>query len=385
MKRIAIVAYHHSESTLPLVKHLARQGCAVDYYFVTASGHSSAPALEFGRTVYVPGFRWRNARLMGGTFRYLDSEQVNVILAVLPPYARRLFGPYSRVLFFRLGRIVKRKRYDLVLIVGQDPFLLNLHEGLGRSGNVYHAVHEVAPHYTAQRIGHAVVDRLMESGTNLIVHSRAAERMLTERYGPALRNVTTIPFGVFESYLTYPPRDRELVGGRYFLFLGTLLPYKGLHVLQDAVGALGGALQDFRVVVAGAGSDPAIPKMEADHRFVVLRRYLRNDEVADLTKNAVCVVCPYTSASQSGIISTAFLFGKPIIASDVGGFGEFIESGRNGILTAPGDATSLAAAMRKIVDDPSLRERLARGAAGFALDARYAWDALARRYLELIV
>lgn len=386
VKRIAIVAYHHPESTLPLAKHLARHGCAVDYYYVTASGHSGAPAFDFGRTVYFPGIRRRNAPFMKEIYRYFDGDQVDVLLAVLPPYARRLFGRYSRAFFFRLGRTLRCKKYDHVVVVGQDPFLLDVHRGLGAADNVWHALHEVAPHYDGQRVSYGLVDRLVESGTQVVVHSEAAQQMLVSRYGAqAGRNVRMIPFGVFETYRACDGVSEEaIVEGRYFLFLGTLLPYKGLDVLLDAVEVLGDGLRDFKVVVAGAGSDPAVRRMAANPRFVIIQRYVANREVVNLTRNAVAVVCPYKSASQSGIVSTAFLFGRPIIASDVGGFGEFIETGANGVLTSPGDAEGFAAAMRRLVDDEAFRKRLERGAAAFEGDPRYSWDALAQRYLDLM-
>jgi glycosyltransferase involved in cell wall biosynthesis len=384
VKRIAIVAYHHSESTLPLARYLAKVQCAVDFYFVTASGQSSAPALEFGRTVYWPGMRRANDAPMKVMYEYL-GEGVSVILAVLPPYARRVFAAYSRGFFRRLGRMIGRKNYDLVLVEGQDPFLLELHRGLGRAPNVYHALHEIAAHYATQRVSYGLLDHLIREGTNIIVHSHAAKRMLEARYGVTSPEVRVIPFGVFETYVAYGKADeRRIVGERYVLFFGTLLPYKGLDVLLAAIEALGDGLRGVKVVVAGAGADPAISSMANDRRFIVMRRYLSNAEVANLVSHAICVVCPYRSASQSGVVSTAFQFGKPIVASDVGAFAEFVEPGRNGVLTAPGDAPAVAAAITRVINDEPFRMRLEEGAGAFASDPRYSWESLAQRYLSLI-
>jgi glycosyltransferase involved in cell wall biosynthesis len=51
--------------------------------------------------------------------------------------------------------------------------------------------------------------------------------------------------------------------------------------------------------------------------------------------------------------------GVPVIAAAAGGPTELITDGVDGLLTRPGDPTELAGAMRRLVDDPELRARLA--------------------------
>jgi glycosyltransferase involved in cell wall biosynthesis len=54
-------------------------------------------------------------------------------------------------------------------------------------------------------------------------------------------------------------------------------------------------------------------------------------------------------------------FGRPPVAFDVGGAAEVIADGETGLLTPPGDARALAAALRRLDADPELRDRLGRG------------------------
>jgi len=69
----------------------------------------------------------------------------------------------------------------------------------------------------------------------------------------------------------------------------------------------------------------------------------------------------------------------PVITSNIGGMAEMIEDGVNGLTVPPNDPTALAAAMRRIVEDPDLREILSHG-------ARHpeTIDTTALRYLALI-
>jgi glycosyltransferase involved in cell wall biosynthesis len=90
------------------------------------------------------------------------------------------------------------------------------------------------------------------------------------------------------------------------------------------------------------------------------------------------VALPYRAADQSGVLATGLAFGKPMVISDVGGFGE-LEAART---VPPEDAEALAAALNELLGDPSAREELA-AAAARAAAGPYSWDAVAKRTLGL--
>jgi glycogen synthase len=53
-----------------------------------------------------------------------------------------------------------------------------------------------------------------------------------------------------------------------------------------------------------------------------------------------------------------------VVATAVGGVPELVRNGENGLLVPAGDADALADAIRRLVSEPGLRERLAEGAPG---------------------
>ena len=59
------------------------------------------------------------------------------------------------------------------------------------------------------------------------------------------------------------------------------------------------------------------------------------------------------------MIREGFLAGVPVVASGHGAMAEAIEHGVNGLLFAPGDAADLATQLRRLLEEPGLRERLA--------------------------
>jgi glycosyltransferase involved in cell wall biosynthesis len=82
------------------------------------------------------------------------------------------------------------------------------------------------------------------------------------------------------------------------------------------------------------------------------------------------------------VLYTALAFGKPIVASAVGGFPETLQAHGAGRLVAPGDPDALAATLRELLRQPEQRERLA-AAALAAAKGPYSWDTVARRTLAL--
>jgi glycosyltransferase involved in cell wall biosynthesis len=81
------------------------------------------------------------------------------------------------------------------------------------------------------------------------------------------------------------------------------------------------------------------------------------------------------------VLATALAFAKPVVLSDVGGFGEVAATGA-GVLVKAGDVASLSAALARLLGDEAERSRLAR-AAREAAAGPYSWDEAARRTLDV--
>jgi glycosyltransferase involved in cell wall biosynthesis len=136
------------------------------------------------------------------------------------------------------------------------------------------------------------------------------------------------------------------------LFLGRLLQYKGLDILAAAVGLIADR-DDWRLTIAGNG-----PKrdfvIEAFGRYkqVDLSRltWLLEEEIDDLIDTHDIVVCPYSEASQSGVIAEAAGRGVPAIATPVGGLAEQTAYGRAGWVTPAATPQALAATITSILD-----------------------------------
>jgi glycosyltransferase involved in cell wall biosynthesis len=113
-------------------------------------------------------------------------------------------------------------------------------------------------------------------------------------------------------------------------------------------------------------------------RFVVLNERIPDEQVAQLFQEASVVVCPYIEASQSGVLALANAFGKPVVATTVGGIPEMIQHGKTGLLVPPRDARSLAEAVVTLLQNHNLRQEMRRHALQQS-QTELSWASIAKR------
>jgi glycosyltransferase involved in cell wall biosynthesis len=95
-------------------------------------------------------------------------------------------------------------------------------------------------------------------------------------------------------------------------------------------------------------------------------------------------VCPYTDATQSGVAMTAFALGKPVIASNVGGFMDVINTGHNGILIPPKDSIALANAIELLITDENKLTNMSNNVAYFEkTNKNFSWQAIVKKLVSL--
>ena len=228
--------------------------------------------------------------------------------------------------------------------------------------------------------------RLFDAVDALITHSQYGRAQLVDRLGVRAEKVHVIHHGAFAHLTSLPhedplPEELRAVRAPVVLFFGLLRPYKGIEVLLEAWRGIVGA-ELWIVGRPRMALGPLRAGAPASVRFVP--RYVSDTEVPAFFRRADIVVLPYSRTErfdQSGVLATALAFAKPVVMSDVGGFGEVARTGA-GLLVPPGDAEALRGALTALIADPAARERLAAAAASAA--ARdYSWAEAARRTLAL--
>jgi phosphatidyl-myo-inositol alpha-mannosyltransferase len=168
--------------------------------------------------------------------------------------------------------------------------------------------------------------------------------------------------------------------GPTVLFVGRHEPRKGLAVLLQAMALVG---PDVRLWVAGDG--PQTAKLRAgaapDPRIEWLGR-IKEDEKASRMRAADVFCAPSLEGESFGVVLLEAMAGSAaIVASDLPGYRNVARPGVDAILIPPGDAAAMAAALTRLLDDASLRDRLVASGEGRA--ASFSMDRLAEHYVEM--
>lgn len=169
----------------------------------------------------------------------------------------------------------------------------------------------------------------------------------------------------------------------YLLGMGSLVPHKGFDLLLRGHALLPADRPDL--LIAGEGPERegllALARDLGIERQVHLVGPVTGDRKVSLFRSAVCFVCPSRREPFANVLLEALASGLPAVATDVGGNREIVRAGENGLLCDPDSPPALAAAVGRLLADAALATTFRAGAA--RLIARFDWDAVADRYIDL--
>ena len=167
------------------------------------------------------------------------------------------------------------------------------------------------------------------------------------------------------------------------MFFGRISPYKGIEYLCEAMRIVRQAVPDAILTIAGGG------KMYFDIEpykqlgyIEVINHYVGMEELAELLSRCTLSVCPYTDATQSGVIMTSFSLCKPIVATNVGGLGEMIDEGKSGLLVPPKDSKALADAIIELLIDKKKLTNMSEYIRQEYEQGDRSWNAIADKYID---
>ena len=101
-------------------------------------------------------------------------------------------------------------------------------------------------------------------------------------------------------------------------------------------------------MIAGGGQI-GFERQANDNQVIFLNRYIKDSEIAYLYQHAACVVYPYISATQSGVLSLAFYYQVSVLASDVPFFKGIIGKSETGLLFENGNVEDLQQQLLKLL------------------------------------
>ena len=212
--------------------------------------------------------------------------------------------------------------------------------------------------------------RLYDAVDAVVVHSGYGRDLLVQRLGVDPAKVRVIHHGAFKHLTAQPhearcPTSWEPSRRRSCCSSACCGPTRALDTLLERLAgrrrrrAVGGGPPAHAARAAAGGGRRARASGS-------IPRFVSDDELPAFFRRADIVVLPYSRTERldwSGVLATALAFGKPIVVSDVGGFGEVAAAGA-ARLVAPDDPGCLRAAILRAPDRSSRRVRASPGARG---------------------
>ena len=230
------------------------------------------------------------------------------------------------------------------------------------------------------------------NATSIVTISKYSVEKIQQYYNVDSEKVQIVPNGV-DVEIFKPYGDQETLKHRfnfgkenYVLFVGNLIPRKGLPYLIEAAKKIVKKQKNVKFLIAGEGPLKNqlirnIQKANISNNFKFLGRV--EEKLLPLLYNCVDVfVLPSIQEGQGIVLLEAQASGKPIVAFDVGGVKEAVQNNVTGFLVQLGDSDALSDAMIKLLEDKALRERMGVSGRKFIVD-NFTWDICSQKMLQV--
>jgi glycosyltransferase involved in cell wall biosynthesis len=226
---------------------------------------------------------------------------------------------------------------------------------------------------------YAQVPRSVRRARAVIAVSSATARDVVTMLGVPQDRVHVVPLAADATFrplddegLLRTARDRYRLPGRFVLFVGTREPRKNLGALIDACAGIREGDGSLPLVLVGEegwlASDLERRVREEEHVRVL--GPVAADELVAIYNLATVVALPSLDEGFGLPVVEAMACGTPVVCSDRGALPEV--AGDAAILVDPHDVGGIAAALRSVMEDESLRERMRQR--GLARSATFGWD-----------
>lgn len=233
--------------------------------------------------------------------------------------------------------------------------------------------------------------KLYRLADSIILQAPGNMKRFTDLFPESKDKIHMIPLGHILDYVEICSKklSREYLGlpmdKDIILFFGQIKKVKGVDVLLRALNKLKDKFPNIYIVIAGS-----VWKMDFDECQEIIdngkldtvvrtdMKYVPDEEVKYYYSACDACVLPYTDVYQSGVIQLAYGYKKPVVATSLPAFTQFVKEGKTGFVAEPGDIMSLANAISRALSNKQQFESI--GENGYELVRKNLdWNVLADR------
>lgn len=294
--------------------------------------------------------------------------------------------PYSPTVYWRVKRALREEHFDIVH--AHEPLtlpvpIIALQHSQALNVGTFHAYRDT---HLIYQYGRRLFQPFFDKLDGRIAVSKAAKDTVAPYFGGKF---VIIPNGIDVNRFGAShirPLEEYTDGKLNVLFVGRLDPRKGFRYLIRAFPYVKQEFPQARLIVVGA----YLQKDQASHlRYarqhnltdVQFVGHVSDEELPRYYRSCHVFCAPSTGFESFGIVLLeAMAAGKPVVASDIPGYRDLLDNGKQGLLSEPRNEKSLAQAIIRILTNPHLQREM--GKQGQVKARRYSWREVAVRVLD---
>ena len=276
------------------------------------------------------------------------------------------------------------------------PFVHTIH---GVLADEYEQARENGYQSFRSRIANYFMHRLAKleaetakNATLIVTISKYSLEKIENHYGVDAAKVRIVPNGVDPEKFK-PLEDQEAIKRQFglgnepcVLFVGSLIPRKGLPFLVEAAEKIVKKYSGTKFVIVGEGplknqllSNLETANLSGNFKFL---GNVKEDMLTALYNCADVFALPSIQEGQGIVLLEAQASARPVVAFDVGGVNEAVRNGETGLLVKRGSSEELADALLKLLSDKALREKMGANGRRFVTE-NFTWDICAQKMLNV--
>jgi glycosyltransferase involved in cell wall biosynthesis len=306
------------------------------------------------------------------------DERVQLRRLALPVAAK---GPSRLVLMMRrvwaLRRLLREERFDVAVSFLTKVNVLALLARIG-TGTPMIVSERNNPHRQRSHVGwKLLLDRLYPTAAAIV--------MLTERSKTCLPRGQRARALVIPNPMLAPRAAPRIASPTTLIAVGRLTEQKGFDLLLNAFAEIADEVPDWRLVIFGEGPDRAMLEHQIDQLGLAGRAFLPGASAtpSDWVAAADAFVLSSRYEGFANVLAEAMGSGLAVAAFDCDfGPADMVTDDVDGLLVPPEDTAALAAALRRLMTDAALRQRL--GAAAAAGAVRFDTREVDKSWIDLI-
>lgn len=368
-----------ADCDFPLVKALQEEGHDVTY-LIALTPYSLKSTLfnikeQVQENAIIPATYYPELKVYEN---YMDMSKVYIVNRTIMQDS----SLQSLKMTLKVVGFIKKEKFD---VIHTDSMLSMWNLMLYKlfSKKIILTVHDPFPH-TGEITSRKMFDykMAMKMVRHFVLLNGKQKEQFCKLYHLRPEQILINRLGVYDNISTFVRPQKSKISHNV-LFFGRISPYKGIEFLCQAMRKVKERVPDATLTIAGGGKiyfDIA-PYQEQDW-VEVINRYVGMEELAGLLQNCALSVCPYTDATQSGVIMTSYSLCKPVVATNVGGLGEMVDDQKTGLLVPPKDVDALANAIIALLNNEVKREEMANNIKNEYFTGDKAWSVIAKKYIE---